>query len=1247
MTTAEAIEGITDAGAFEILATRVLRIKDDDCRFMEHMGVNAQGKTISNPIDGFCRVPGIEPPRFVMTAFTTCKTESLEHKWLFNHAVGSRGSQATDADDGDLIKAAKYAEEICMKYQTARFVCYLCTNKQPDEELIMKVYSKGAQLRIEVRFLTRSQLRDFLDTTPDGQWLRKQHLGIEAERLSFPLLQELSHKSLEFYGKDFSFVPPQTFVNTSLTSQLIAFTKLPKSMHIITGTSGSGKSVACYQLLRDHLAENGVGLWIPGEIATRASSLEEAIGLTLHSLYPMLEPNAASVAMQFLTSSRRLFLIIDDINRGKTPSESLRRIVTWASRTKSDKKKTSTPFLVLVMPVWDLLWAPVEIQFREAEWLIKIPVTMMSKPEALACLVSSLGPCVKQFANADLQRIVDALGNDPILIAMYADLAQAGLKSNAFSLASEVMERFVDAAIKEAVVSGDYLATEYQAALSHLATQLLIKRDLYPCWEYLEHWLSDKDLSAIRILAHSGKICHITNRGGEECFEFRHDRIMEHYFTRALRSMFADPELNIDILSDPFYASFVGRAAASMQISSELINWMKQHAPLALAAAFRFSSSSDSNTRLIAVAVKDLCDSVSKKSHLVWHVSCFLKETDSSFLLAVTQSLREYTMIRRARLANGEALAGCDEFSDIQWFAPAVNDQDMDAVLSRALHHHRQRLIMDCAKLLQMPDLSEPKRRGALILAGFIGDVSLAVAVKTVWTSIPNKLDFLLPALWAGFRCGGNAPSAILDEMMVFWATLSDDQQKGDYSERMIVAQELQFAVRRGLSESILQYLIVIARKNDALRRVILMVLEHLDHPLVVKFLVEEAAEIEQQTKKKGNFSPWLMILRDNWDPTNSIRGRRLSLESVEAIKACWESGDSPPHLSETAFRFWIRTIDSIKILCSISPDHPQFSAVLWRRATLGDVSVVPMIKPLLSTEDKWFHVLGRVWTQECREPLDHVFLKLEKSTQANYSGEITNTHFMLAHLLRDIPVAEAQPMLLKHWGFLQFCPPFIHVALYHGTPETKKIAESAIEKFPKENSPFKHIGAFFGFFVSDRIDRLNLQHLETLRTYLDCLDDHDLWEMAEFCERRGYYEWSKNYLKPEFNRRRLVSSVTKDKQTFIERLGRIHFPTDNDLLEELNQIEKKDKHFGGIYYWSEGFVRRHDNHERWRSVLDKWISHNPTLKCFHILADAVLEHGTRGDLDLLNKYSISGDLKEVEFLKVNAKFGVMRRSLN
>lgn len=48
MTTAEALEALNDAGKFEILATRVLRLIDPESSAIEHIGVNASGKTIRN-----------------------------------------------------------------------------------------------------------------------------------------------------------------------------------------------------------------------------------------------------------------------------------------------------------------------------------------------------------------------------------------------------------------------------------------------------------------------------------------------------------------------------------------------------------------------------------------------------------------------------------------------------------------------------------------------------------------------------------------------------------------------------------------------------------------------------------------------------------------------------------------------------------------------------------------------------------------------------------------------------------------------------------------------------------------------------------------------------------------------------------------------------------------------------------------------------------------------------------------------
>ncbi len=1166
MTTAEAIESMTDAGKFEILATRVLRYVDDDCRFLEHMGVNSAGKTISNPIDSFCVVPGTNPPRFVMAVFTTDKVRLLERKWLFDHTTASNAKKATTANDGDLIKAVRRAETLRRDHPNATFVVHLCTNKQPDDNLMSIVYNRGRQLGLEVRFLARSRLRDFLDTTPDGQWLRKEYLDIQAERLSLPLLQDLSRKSLQQYGNEFLFTPPETFVTTSSVSALAASVDSPKSVHVVTGASGSGKSVVCYQILREHLTKGGIGLWIPGEIAGRAASLEEAICLSLRSLHPTIEPNAGAVALKLQTSSRRLFLIVDDINRGGSPSESLRRVVAWGCPANSNKEGELTLSHVIIVPAWDLFWAPLDQQFRTTKGLASVPVTLMSEAEAIACLVASLGPNPKHLAETDQRQVVAALGYDPILIAMYANLAQGQAWPGALHFSHDVIDRFVTSVNSEAAASGSYLQNEYDSALADLATCLLAERDLYPRWNHVEHLLPEKAARAIRELAQLKKICRVTDRGGESRFEFRHDRILEYYLARSLQAMFADPESNSDVLSDPFYASFVGRALALAQLSDELLRWVQQHTPLALISAFRFSVSTNPFAIRIAEAAKAWLRSASEDQHtpplVLFEAYRFLEETDSPRLLDVTQSLSRHRLVARARLANGDAAAGCIEFSDTRWFAPAVNDLSLDAVMSRALHRYQQKLVADCVVLLQRSDLPEAERSGALVLAGFIGDASLAAAVLAAWHLIPNKTRQLLPALWAGFRCGLEEPSTVLEDMMAVWAALPDDDQGGGISQRGTVAEELQFAVRRGVPESVLRYLIARASTDDALRWPIITMLLHLDHPLVVRFLVGEAANTDRQVKERGGFSLWLMILRDNWNPTNKNQGKRLSVASMEVLRACWESETSDAQLRETGFRFWVYAVDDVDVLRLISPDHPQFHQVLWRRAMLGDVSVVPVIKPLLATDEHWFNVIGKVWTQECRDILDQALLKLEMNTPRDHMGGMTNTHHMLAYLIRDIPSDEALPLLKKHWGHLRYSPLFVQAALYIGGSYCTAVAGEAIQDFPSATVPFRHIGMFFGFFTTGLMDRLELQHLEVLLPYLRRLDDHTLSDMARFCERRGFIEWSKAHLKSEFDLRRAqLSKVAKENREYIERLSRHHFPSDADLLEELDWIEQQERH--------------------------------------------------------------------------------------
>jgi len=1255
VTTAEALEAMTDAGEFEVLATRVLRIEDEDCRLLEHMGVNAAGKTIPNPIDSFCLVPGSEPPRFVMAAFTTVKAESLRSKWLFDHSHRPQANGASPAEDGDLTKAASRAHALRTDHPDASFIVHLCTNKRIDDELMAEVYKQAGALGVEVRFLAQSRIRDSLDTKPEGQWLRKEHLGIEAELLSVALLRQLSRESVRRFGQEFLFTPPERFARTSAQGVVEQESqKAARSVIIVSGASGSGKSVAAYLALREHVSGGGVGLWVPGEAAANSASLQDAIGETLRSLHPTVEAGAGRKALALGGPSKQLLVVVDDVNRSGQPTATLRKILGWGRPTAADGEGegAGSP-LTIVVPAWDAFWAPLKPLFRDCSWVSQLPLGRMDEADAVSCLEAAMGARAKRFSLPHRHQLATALGCAPILIAMFARLEEAASPDDPLTLAQEAMQRYVESAVAEAAVRKRTLAHEHMTALHELVRWMLLNREFYPDWARLTQFFPRDRLVTLEHLAALGVLCRVTEQSRGERFEFRHDRILEHLAAQVLRSMLEEPEAHADVLSDPYYASFVGRALTSDRCpcSDDTVDWVCARSPLALVAAIRFLAGAAQHADKIVGRVRRwLASATADESAppvLLYEAHRVLEEIDSPIVLEVTESLPPTRPLSLARLANGDAAAIAIELADSRWFAPSVTDPALDAILARAFHSHRQRLIHDCRDLLHSREPDEGMRRGALILAGFIGEPSLCEPIRVAWDSASDKPAVLVPALWAGLRCGARAPGTVLDPTISEWSCLSDEPRDGLRSDRLAIAEGLRLGVPRGIPEPVLRYLIDQARSTQALRLAITYMLQGVDHPVAVKFLIHEAAEIEAQAKETGGFSPWVMMLRDQWDPTRPTLGSRLSPASLAAIRSCWESPDSDQPLRGTALRFWARATEDLSALGSISQDRPGLESVLWRRAKLGDLTVVPLVKPLLARNNDWFHVLPPIWCGEFVEATGRALLALRADTPADHSGGTSDDHYFLAHLLRDIPTKDAEPLLVTHWDYLQYSRLFVQVALYLATPQCLEFASTAIEEYPADADVFEHVSSLFGFGTQGLSDRVTVRHLEVLLPYLSQLHDQAICDMTEYCQRHDLHAWADTHLKPEVDRRRAqLPETVPEKREYVERLGRHLLPSDGDLLDELNCFESQKLYRGHVWHWCKEFERRGDAPERWKRILVNWLGQSPMVERYTIIAQVLLQLGSRSDLDLLTRYAIAGDQDEVARIAANARFGVMRRTL-
>lgn len=274
MTTRERLAAMTDSGQFECLAIAALRKLDPDCAAVIHHGANAEGKTVKAPVDAWCLVPRSDPPRFVYIAATANKANGLSDKWVFDHRTYAGSKTKSEADDGDVLKAARAAEQRRGQriFSTAQFRLILATNQIVGSDLQASVYGLSKELGFDPWIFEQTQLADYLDA--DGQYLRKVFLGVEAELLSYELLREIGQKSCSAHVNEFlaagSHQPVRRFADRQIEE---ALQDQSRGLIYLLGAAGFGKSTTASAVLSAHLASEGCGIWLPAEIVETSTSL--------------------------------------------------------------------------------------------------------------------------------------------------------------------------------------------------------------------------------------------------------------------------------------------------------------------------------------------------------------------------------------------------------------------------------------------------------------------------------------------------------------------------------------------------------------------------------------------------------------------------------------------------------------------------------------------------------------------------------------------------------------------------------------------------------------------------------------------------------------------------------------------------------------------------------------------------------------------------------------------------------------
>lgn len=649
--TARQIAAITDEGLFEELATAVLREANPVYASVVHTGINAEGKPIKSPVDGIAFVPGADPPHAIFLHHTTYKRDKLKQKWLHDPSTVKprKGSKPT-APAGDVLKTIEIFSKAKKRIPNLIGTLVLTTNDEPPEDLIREVHAAGHGAGLSIDPWSRSRLSHFLDTNPEGQWIRRNKLGIEQTRLSQELLRKLSRDSLRLNRPPSD---PATWIERDLDRLLTQISG--RDVVFVTAASGFGKSVACYKRLEAHLNAGGVGLVLSHRTISEALSLEHAIGTTLQQLHPTLVPGQGTEALVLSTGSR-LLLIVEDINRSQEGPLLIEKLSAWGQVKEKDNSAEHSSWQLLC-PVWPRLLARVGETYRKKVEELTIEATPLSAEEG-AKAVLKRHPALSLL---DAETITKALDHDPLLIALHEPFHSPDPTS--------VLTRFIGGKLKDLAASGaTFTAGELAQCLYDLAAAMLVHKELNPKWLDIAKWpeISQTPLSMLRHVAVQGEIFLLGGEGLNEALVFRHDRVRERILIDAIARDLASAQIGENVLSDPYFAEAIGAALAEAPVGGNIINNIRRTNPLALFHALRmFKQPANELQRAIVAAMEswlsETATHLPANNQLRWAALEALAETESPLVLSIVSRFSDlHWAAFRARFRNGDLIGGIE-----------------------------------------------------------------------------------------------------------------------------------------------------------------------------------------------------------------------------------------------------------------------------------------------------------------------------------------------------------------------------------------------------------------------------------------------------------------------------------------------------------------------------------------------------------------------------------------------------------
>jgi len=843
------LAGITDEGVFERLATAVLRKAESLYALVSHPGVNAEGKTVKSPVDGIAFVPGASPPHVIVIHHTITAAKDLDGKWLHDPAAvktRSKGGRPTEPA-GDVTKTAAIVADERTRTPNLKATLVLTTNQDPGQKIVRDVHAAGAAAGLAIDVWSRSRIADFLDSDPDGQWLRRQYLGIEQERISEDLLHKLSERSL------YAAAPPDdpdAWVEREL-DRILAARDDERALFLIAD-SGRGKSVACYKKLRKNLDNDAFSLVLSDDDVAGSATLDQALETALRKLHPTLAPGCGVAARQLGTPGQPLVITVEDINRSGRGASLIERIARW-----SEGGTAGSDGWQIICPVWPQVMSSLSDDARKrisAKAVFAPPLSKAEGTLAVQRRQSRQGRTISEF---DAAAISDALGHDPLLIALN--------DPDSAPTADHTIGQFIESSLQRlSATRQEYSPAEYRNALRKVAKSILQRRQLDPDWLGLLSWPEVAGHAPVlRQLVQQGEVIRVSGHSAGERLAFRHDRVREWLLADGFGRLLVGSESAEDLVSDPFFAEVIGLALATGFVAKAQISTVIDLNPLAGFCALRHVhvSVQGHQQSVIECGMKWLdSNSVAGRArrYFKWEAARMLAECEGPYVLPITEKLGDQSWNGlRARFRNGDLMGGIVLCQQTELGTRVAGFEEF---LEHVKRRYGRALILALADFLRRSAPSSWGRVGALRLAGHLAAPELSSAVKACWDGDPDRGTILGEYLWASAECAADAveAEALLKPACDLWASLPDktDEKRWSSPRIQIVEFGVRWAFQRKVPEAAIPYLIERA-SSDELKWPIILLFEGMDQPDAIEFLVREIGRREAELEGTGRFLPF------------------------------------------------------------------------------------------------------------------------------------------------------------------------------------------------------------------------------------------------------------------------------------------------------------------------------------------------------------------------------------------------------